>query len=439
MHDEGRHVRAATVRARRCAVLGVMLLGGWNGGGVGRIAWAADGKTAPDYQTQYQAVLAAMKSPAVTGLLITEIGADSAAGAAGAMGGDILINYAGKEVRTLKDLRANVADMIATAEVADVKRKVLMQVRRGNQELLLQVEREPLGIRVIEVEAGVAAPLNPPASPRGSIKLAWEELLHDRASSEAFFRTDLVSGGVEDVTKDWAGWQRRTLTLAGQDALAGEALTGHVELGSNDGKVIGREQMGYRFRTGDYSATPAFVLESADVVVQADDAEVTTHAEHVGAVLRWESGTVWRDRQAEPVKAEAACPLNAIIPAMAPVVAAAMPHVSGGGAGDEQAVLDVSVISTRDFQTRPGYALVTRGKRHLGEASTMPAASIGGQDGWCVELMHCGVVAERFWFSDDRRLLRLEMLSGTTTVSRRVGSDTDAQQPIALRAATTQK
>src|SRR4051794_13686627 len=46
----------------------------------------------------------------------------------------------------------------------------------GAEKVQWRGRREPLGIRAIEVDGGVAAPLNPPLSARGSVAMGWDEL-----------------------------------------------------------------------------------------------------------------------------------------------------------------------------------------------------------------------------------------------------------------------
>jgi membrane-associated protease RseP (regulator of RpoE activity) len=174
-----------------------------------------------DIDAQYAAVLAAMKHPHATGVLVTEIAPASPAGAAGLRGGDIITRLATEDVRTLKALREQVAELIASNIAGGKETKVVLTARRAMansgktaetnpaaetvETVLLQVPREPLGIRAIEVEAALPAPLNPPISPRGSFVMTWDQLRNaQNAGGDLGQETFLRNTQADDT---WLGWQ----------------------------------------------------------------------------------------------------------------------------------------------------------------------------------------------------------------------------------------
>jgi len=82
-----------------------------------QIPQGAGSDPAADLEAQYRAVLAAMKSPVATGVLVTEIGPLSAAGHAGCGAGTSSPVTGGHEARTLAALRTEVAEALAWREV----------------------------------------------------------------------------------------------------------------------------------------------------------------------------------------------------------------------------------------------------------------------------------------------------------------------------------
>ncbi len=388
----------------------------------GHVTNADTGSTpSMDTDAQFEAVLAAMKHPPATGILVTEIGPESAAGSAGLQAGDIIYHYAGTEVHDLQTLRQAVAEVFASHVAGDNDNKVLLAVHRGagGGNVILQIPRAPLGIRAIEVDAGVPLAPNPPASPRGSIRLEWDDLIKQQISAtgdSSFFR---INEG--DASTPWIGWQHRMLQV-GDGAILGEADTYHVDPDDPSAKIASSESVQFRLRTGDYANSPAFVLESVDVTMNNGDGSTTTIAgERAGAMLRTQTKVAAPTRILGPVQHETACPLSAIVPPAIPILAGAMPHETG-------AALALSVLSIRDGIARPGYLLMTRGSQSLRGEKSSPTA-------WRVDLLHCGVIADTYWFNDQRRLLEIDTPSGTTVVTRRVNSQEEASVPVKAKEA----
>ncbi|MGN6369267.1 MAG: PDZ domain-containing protein [Phycisphaerae bacterium] len=384
-------------------------------------AFAAE--SAPDIDTQYQHVLAEMKHPTATGILITEIEPDSPAGAAGLQAGDILYHYAGSNVRDLDTLRKRVADQIASAlttpidnnpnQLGGPDNKVLLGVRRAGKDIILQVPRTPLGIRAIEVEAGVPAPLNPPPSPRGSLALAWNDLAHLRTADTPpdFYRTT-------DTTDTWTSWQRREF-LAGADDLSASFENHHVD--PNTGETLAAETLHFHLRTGDSTHTPAFLLDSLDKNILAPNGvQILGTAERHGLTLRTQGKRTFPTHAILEPPTDHPGPIDALPEPALPLVAAALPH-------DPNAALPLHLLSIQDFIPRPGYLLIARGQH--------PRPIDGHPNAWQVDLLHCGVIVQTYWFDDHRLLLELDApLAGLT--SRRVLSQKDATTPAAPKPTT---
>src|ERR1017187_10248650 len=84
-----------------------------------------------EIDAQYAAVLSAMKHPFVSGVLVTEIGPASPAGAAGLRGGDIIVKLDDKYVRTLQAQREKVAALVAANVELHREGNVVLVVRRA--------------------------------------------------------------------------------------------------------------------------------------------------------------------------------------------------------------------------------------------------------------------------------------------------------------------
>ncbi|MCL2640518.1 MAG: PDZ domain-containing protein [Phycisphaerales bacterium] len=375
--------------------------------------WATVASAEPsqrEIDAQYAAVLSAMKNPVTTGVLVTEIGPDSPAGGGGGglRAGDIIIKLNDKDARTLTALREQVADMIAEKFVKERSAKVLLVVRRGDDSVTIDIPPEPLGVRVLEVQAGIASPLNPPNSEPGSITLAWRERGGGELNRDVFLRNVETDGS-------WLGWQKRSARTTTDDLLTAIHEVHHVTIDGQNAAVVRNESITFTIRTGDYLTTPAFVLETVDIVSQdgpSPNATSRSRAVRVGRVFR-------RDLQGRGLSPRE-CPLTTIIPSAVPLVAAAMPQ-------QKEAVIPLQLMSVRDLIARPGYVLATRGKQALPmDALTAESKDSPGQ-AWRVDLLHCGVVIESYWLSDDRRLLRSDSLGAATIVSRRVANEREAR------------
>ena len=149
-----------------------------------------------DIESQYQTVLEALKHPVTTGVLVTEVGAESAAAAGGMRGGDIIVEYYGNKTTTLEALREQVAEAVAIHLNDDSRgQAALVQQACGRAAgaTLATASGSPWGSRAVEVQAGVPGPRNPPPNQRGTLKLDWEPALQtfaeERNSGGAAFRS----------------------------------------------------------------------------------------------------------------------------------------------------------------------------------------------------------------------------------------------------------
>jgi hypothetical protein len=403
---------------------------------------ATRGEEAPGIDAQYQAVLEVLKRPPVSGVVVTEILPDSAAGAAGLRGGDVITSYFGTRINDLKTLREQVADAVADRLLNQDPSRVLLRARRqrpngAEEDISIQLPREPLGIRGVEVEAGVPGPRNPPASPRGKLHFAWPALVETlRADPRVVLRTiSQVDAAETRPAKEraaatdnevWLGWQHYAFTPAAD----GEALSGTLEINRVDDSKAGAgavnidEKLTFQFqlRIGDGQQSPPFVLESLEATYPAralsagrgDQPIIKATAARAGEMLR----TAIVGTGGAPENREYRMPLDGIVQQAIPLVAGGLPQESG-------AVLGLHLVSVRDFVPRPGYVLATRGKQPLpenGAAATPPAFAKPPESAWKVDLLHCGMVIESYWFSDQRRLLAIRGEGPEPVVSRRVAS-----------------
>jgi hypothetical protein len=271
----------------------------------------------------------------------------------------------------------------------------------------------------VEVDAGVPLAGNPAPSPRGTLKMAWDDLINHQITTadgdSAYFRLNEVAATPGETL--WTGWQHRTMAVA-NEALTGELDQYHTDPADAMGRIIASETVKFRLRTGDYLSEPAFVLESMDVSINnGDGSRRDLRGQRAGILFRAQTTLTMPQRIVGPAKLAPTAPLAAIPPAAVPLVAAALPH-------EKNAALALSLLSIRDALSRPGYLLIARGRQAIRPEKNAPL-------GWRVELLHCGVIVDTYSFNDQRRLLQIDTPAGTTTIARRVASQEEASTPAA--------
>jgi len=420
---------------RRKASWALMLVAGLGAGAAVRGAVPADVDAAADIEAQYEDVLGALKNPPARGVLIAEIEPDSPAIAAGLRGGDIITDYYGERIGTLKELRAQVADATARALVdPNSGANVLVKAFRNGKTVVVQLPRAPLGIRAIEVQAGVPGPRNPPANLRGTIVFDWATVLaaaqqdHDREA--AAFRTtmqipgDAAGSGFDE---QWLGWQTMAVEPDAAAALDGKIEIHRPEVDALAGAgAAAVTSLTFHLALGDFKTSAPFLLDDLTAhYTTGDGASVSMAGRRLGAALHATitvaGGNPPRN---ESTTFQGALPQNAIIQPAIPMVAAALPH-------DGNTVLAVELLSIRDLLPRPGYVLETLGKKPLPafpSVTTSPTTR-PVETAWEVDLVFCGMLVESYWFSDECRLLAVRTEAAEPVISRRVGSAAMAAAP----------
>jgi len=433
---------------------------------------------AQDLENQYQQVVSVLKKPPLSGVVVTEVPPESPAAAAGLRGGDIILEYYGTKITSLKVLSEQVALAIGQRlENNQAGKLVLMKVRRDGDERVIGLPRELLNIRAVEVEVGAAGPRNPPPNQRGALALDWKDVLAtlradgtppdaipggatdlSRDAVPAAFRMMLHADAVIDTTQpsklrlyadeEWAGWQICRVTGKGEDVLEGKVEMFHIMpfWKTEDDKVpTEHSTFTFRLRLGDYKTAPAFVLEAATSRTAApagqENMQYVIEGTRLGEKLQTNSGLSTVEGQLgdggrRPEKHENGAPLSAAPQWALPWIAAALPQEDGDALG-------LYLLSTRDMLPRPGYVLATRGRVALPVdplgADAAPATASGPVTTtskaasealpWRVDVMHTGVVVESYWFTDQRRLICVQTQGPQSIVTRRPDSVKAASSP----------
>jgi hypothetical protein len=272
-------------------------------------------------------------------------------------------------------------------------------VKRGDKMIVLNADRQPLGIRALAVEAGVALPANPPASARGSFALEW-------TAADSWYHLGDATGPYGAEHHEF-GVARQAGTLIFSTRIVNSA--GRVAADATAASI----RMTLSDRTASYGVTvDSFTYrdELADVSANCRGGVVK------GTMLRRITGV--KQEIARPTVPEAICSLAL------PRLAAALPRKEG-------IVMPLAVISELDLQTRLGYALET-----LKEVSVKVT---GEQDkAFGVRLWHLGQVEATYYFSPKRELIYAEYEGGVSGVRLlRAADETAAIKAMAAMSATT--
>ena len=334
---------------------------------------AATAPAAEDVACRYTPLLAAMKNPGVTGILITELQPLSAAEAAGLRVGDIITRYDGKPVETEEALKTAVAEAVAASANKVVASPVVVQVRRGGATVSRPIAAGGLGAATREVAAGVAAKGNPPGTDRGGFALEWAKVPVGDADTAAWTR--------QYEGDEFAGFERRVVTCEGMRWTV--AVTSWIVDG---GKVIEEQTSTVEFTAGDDKLTPAVQVAGLSWRGYGQEVKAERKGLIVGGTITTETEKIKQIERVEQATVLGAMPGSAI-----ETVAAALPQVEGGGGGGGGGVvLPVALISEIDLRTRLGYALVTLGRKKV---------TVGGVERqlWGVRLLHWGREEMKLW------------------------------------------
>lgn len=372
-------------------------------------------QTSEELTERYQQVVAAMKRPPVSGVLIAEFGPNSAALAAGCRPGDIITGYAERDITTEASLRQAVAASVAEARLdAHAAPRVRLQVRRltvsqprGEMQTLF-VARGPLGITGLETEAGVPLGLNPAGTPRGDFVMEWGAVPTLEPPTGKMMGQELWTRLYQG--SEWVGFERTRVDKAG-----GTWTLAVTSWQVDHQRVVGQQTAVIGFTASDNRQAPGFGLEVADL----EDTVTGTRAtiEKKGATIRGSidplPGSAGRhENVARPTAVIGQSSGIGVIPVYAlPVAAAALPQRA-------DIVAPFAQLSEADWQTRLGYAFKTLGKVSVSGAGEL----------WAVQVLHMGRAEMTFYFSDQRELVRAEL--GAGLVAQRVGNEDEARREL---------
>ncbi|HMD53308.1 MAG TPA: hypothetical protein VKJ65_02015, partial [Phycisphaerae bacterium] len=303
----------------------------------------------------YQKILSTLRQPPADGVVILSAELPPELVKSGLEPGDVIMRAAGKSVATPADLAAQFA-------AAD---SLSLSIARGQTNLTLQVPNSVNSMEMLNVTAGLAAPLNPPATPRKDFDLLWNQVptLDPQPGQAAGHDMWFL---VFDSDQDACGALHLT-TSAGPDASLDWDFLAPA------GGPLPAQAWHIEFQTGDNHSTLPFQLQGA----------------------LWWLGKDWIIMGQNPNGSELFVKINGhkdiqniqTLPGAVPtpalsMLAAALPHKSG-------IVLPVAEIM--NGSTQPGCVLVTRGEDKI---------SIGGaqQTAWKVDLLRYDIPAYSFWF-----------------------------------------
>ncbi len=234
----------------------------------------------------------------------------------------------------------------------------------------------------------------------------WDDLIKNQATPDnavTFFRTSALDPATSDQTP--ITWQQTTLA-AGDSSLLGEVTLYHFDPSNPAPPAF--ESLQFRLRTGDFIHDHPFLLDTLSATFLNDDTTTTT------TTAAHRAGPALIRPSPDQKEISAPCPVDARPSAALPLLAAAMPQ-------QENAALALHLLSVRDFLARPGYILITRGKKPLPPSTT--------DNAWRIDLLHCGVIVESYYLNDQRRLLQIDTPGATPETTRRAANEQEAAQP----------
>lgn len=389
-------------------------------------------QTPEEIVTRYLKVLAVLKYPPTTGVLIADFNPHSPALAAGCHPGDIITEFDLANITTEESLRTAVSQGIAEGQANDaLPDYLLMRVRRvvaapGNSpatkppqtaRITLRVPRGPLGITGLEVETALARPLNPAPTPRAAFALNWEKLPSvDPAPGQI--------QGHELWTRLYLGTQFYGYENVRLEKLGNTWAMALVSALVENHQVVGTQTCTLVFTPTDNRTAPGFTLNSLDLEDTLTGTRTT--ATKVGNTLR---GIMDRlpPEPAHPKNIQqATVPIGqnsglGVIPVFAiPLVASALPH-------EKNVVAPFAQFSESDLQTRLGFVFRTTGQQKI---------TVNKQERslWGVEVLHFGRVEQTFYFDDQSLLVQAQLtgLPGRGLRAVRVHNQEAAQEGVTL-------
>ena len=331
-------------------------------------------------QGVYQRVLAVMRQPPATGVLVISLQLPPAALKAGLRPADILTRVDGRPIPNAAALHQ------AIRAVAGNSHAVLrVRAVRGSRIIVLHLPPAALELSVLPVLAGAPAPLNPTATPRRRLNLHWNRaptvqpqpgqiLGHDMWL--LVFDHDLACGSLH-------------ITIS----RLGRRWTLHWNLAVLRGGPLVAQRWRIRFVTTRARAARPFRLEE----LQWRQPSRTVIARDQGREL---AGKVTQDGRTQAFR-HPSVPGAVPVPALV-AVAAAMPRRAG-------VVLPLAELSDRTLSTRLGCVL-----QSLGRVKT----TIGGVKNrvWAVRALWLDIPQMTFFFSKDGALLKIKWGAHRTAV-----------------------
>ena len=335
------------------------------------------------FEADYQKVLHIMKSPPATGVLVADVTKDGPGDKAGLKPGDIITTYDGAAADTLHSLKQALADALA-AQVKDetIGPKVELKLVRDGKPVVLAADRGGLEVTPLEVRSGVAAELNPPATPRDKLAVEWDLLMPPP-------KGDGAGAAVQPARRQFLVFYSAegAVLAVMQFSLAreGPALESDMKVFTREDPESPTLHITAQFVCSDGKDLPPFLLDT----LTYDNPLTHFKVQRQGTRLVERGRT--DDARAEPTPSlMTAVPLECGVESLA----AAMPH-------EAARVLAFPGLDPYSLQTRLGYALVTMGQRKV-------TINKKEQPLWGVQLMRFAQVEMTWWFDDQRRLVLIE-------------------------------
>ncbi len=331
-------------------------------------------------QEVYQRVLAVLRQPPATGVLVISLQLPPAALKAGLRPADVLTLVDGRPTPNAAALRQAVRAVAGNSHAILTVRAV-----RGSRILVLHAPPAALELSVLPVIAGAPAPLNPPATPRRRWRLHWRQVPTLQPQPGRVLGHDM-----------WLLVFEHNLTCGSLHitiSRLGRRWTLHWNLAALRGGPLVAQCWRIKFATARAPVARPFRLKK----LQWRQPARTVVARDQGREL---TGKVTQDGRTQAFhypSVPGAVPVPALI-----AVAAAMPRRA-------DVVLSLAELSDRTLSTRLGCALQT-----LGRVKT----TIGGVKNrvWAVRALWLDIPQMTFFFAKDGALLKIKWGAHRTAV-----------------------